>query len=305
MARTKSSDIKVLLNHTCLLGEGPVWDAGKKTICWVDILNGEIHEFILPENRHRRIQVKEMVGAVVLCSNGDFLAALKTGLALVNRERGSIKMLHHPEIHLPGNRFNDGKCDPAGRFWIGSMAISEEPGAGSLYMIDKDLSCSKKIGGVSISNGLAWSPDHKTFYYIDTPSFEVMAFDFDMETGNITNKRIAIKIPKGEGYPDGMTIDAEGKLWIAHWDGWQVTQWDPSTGTKLHSIPLPVSRVTSCTFGGDNLTDLFITSAKNGLTHKELEEQPLAGSIFVIRDCGFQGMATKEFDLRKPENTIA
>jgi sugar lactone lactonase YvrE len=295
------ADIKTVVNHTCLLGEGPVWDAKTKTICWVDILNGEIHQFSTLTNQLRTIPVNDMVGAVALCTNGDLIAALKSGLAIINRTNGEIKMLHHPEVHLPDNRFNDGKCDPAGRFWIGTMEISEEPDCGSLYMIEKDLSYTKKIEGVSVSNGMAWSPDHSTFYYIDSPTRKVVAYNYDITTGAITNKRIAVNIPQTEGFPDGMTIDTEGMLWIGHWDGWQVARWDPFTGEKLLSISLPAARITSCTFGGDDLQDLYITSARVGLTEQQLAEQPVAGSLFVINSCGFRGMPAFEFDYQFKE----
>lgn len=287
---------KVLITETFLLGEGPLWDAVSKSICWVDILNGTIHEFTPSKNEYRKIPVNEMVGAVTVCTNGDFLAALKSGLAFINRKSGKIERLHHPESHLTENRYNDGKCDPAGRFWIGSMSLSEKAGAGSVYMIERDLSHTVKIKRVTVSNGMAWSADHKTFYYIDTPTLQVIAYNYDLATGDITNKRVVITIPKKEGFPDGMTIDKEGMLWIGHWDGWQVARWNPFSGEKLMSIHLPASRITSCTFGGEDLGDLYITSAKVGLTEQQQEEQPLAGSLFVIKNSGFQGMAAFEFD---------
>ncbi len=145
MSAKKNLPYQVVTPHSCSLGEGPVWDASTKSICWVDILNGNIHEFSVPANHHRTIKVKDIVGAIALCTNGDFIAALKSGLAFINRENGDIKPIHNPEIHLPENRFNDGKCDPAGRFWVGTMALSETTGAGSLYMIETDLSHSVKI----------------------------------------------------------------------------------------------------------------------------------------------------------------
>jgi sugar lactone lactonase YvrE len=290
---------RVVSPHRSWLAEGPVWDAKRGAIYWVDILNGHIHEVNLARNQHHTLAVKELVGAVALCTNGDLLAALQSGLALVKKESGDIKLLHNPESHLPDNRFNDGKCDPAGRFWVGTMAMSEAAGAGSLYMFEKDLACSLKLQGLTISNGMAWSPDHKTFYCIDTPTLEVLAFDYDVNTGGISNKRVAVSIPEEEGFPDGMTIDRQGKLWIAHWDGWQLARWDPQTGKKLVSIPMPVSRVTSCTFGGANLQDLYITSARKGLTDQQLKEQPLAGSLFVIENCGYQGLPAVEFDYQE------
>ncbi|WPV02015.1 SMP-30/gluconolactonase/LRE family protein [Mucilaginibacter sp. cycad4] len=286
---------EVVVPHRCLLGEGPVWDAQMNTVCWVDIPNGEIHEFSLTDNGFRTMAIKDKIGAIALCTDGRFLAALKSGFAFIDRQNGKIKLIDHPEAHLPGNRFNDGKCDAVGRFWAGTMALSEETGAGSLYMIENDLSATVKIKGVSISNGLAWSPDNKIMYYIDTPTFEVVAYDYDIQTGNIANKRVAIQIPEKEGFPDGMTIDMDGMLWIAHWGGSQVARWDPDTGAKLLTVQLPVAHVTSCTFGGTHLNDLYITSARVGLSEKQLIEQPLAGSLFVVRNCGFRGMETAAF----------
>lgn len=287
---------EVVLQHTCLLGEGPVWDADNNIISWIDLLNGVIHEFDTQQQSHRMIELGDIVGAVALTQKGNYLAALKSGLSLVDRTTGRIDFLQHPEQHISTNRFNDGKCDPNGRFWGGTMDISEEPGAGSVYMIDKTLICSKKIDSVTISNGLAWSADSKTFYYIDTPTFQVVAYDYNLTAGDLANKRIAINIPETEGYPDGMTIDTDGMLWIAHWDGAQVARWDPNTGKKLCSIKLPVDRVTSCTFGGGELTDLYITTAGVGLTEKQKKEQPLAGALFVIKNSGYKGFRTVKFD---------
>lgn len=285
----------IVLDHTCLLGEGPVWDAVQKVICWVDILNGIIHEYSPEKNIHKTIHVHQIIGTVAVCTDGNFIAALQNGFAFVNRASGEIKMMHDPENHLPGNRFNDGKCDPAGRFWAGTMALSEEAGAGSVYTIEKNVGVIKKIDKVSISNGIAWSADHTILYYIDSTSFKVVAYDYNKTTGHISNKRTIITIKAEDGVPDGMTIDNEGMLWIAHWDGWQVTRWNPATGEKLFHFRLPVGRVTSCTFGGENLEDFYITSAKVGLTEEALKSQPLAGALFVIPNCGFKGLAAFEF----------
>ena len=229
MINTAGLQPAIVLPHSCLLGEGPVWDAKRKLICWVDILNGEIHEYSPEQKTHRTIGLHQMIGSIAICTNGNFIAALKNGFAFINRITGKIKMITNPENHLPNNRFNEGKCDPAGRFWAGTMSLSEEPGAGNVYVIQNDFAPIKKIGEVTISNGMAWSPDHQTFYYIDTPTFEIVAYDYDKVTGHINNKRTIIKIANEDGYPDGMTIDNEGMLWIAHWEGWQVTRWDPIT----------------------------------------------------------------------------
>lgn len=273
--------MQTLTDHRCLLGEGPVWDARRSSLFWVDILRGEIHEYRPADGYSHTISVGEYVGAVAPYRDGRLMAAMKSGIVLLDPDTGEREAVGHPEAHLPGNRYNDGKCDPAGRFWVGSMSLQEEPGAGSLYMIDHDRSITRQLEGVTISNGLAWSNDHRTMYYIDTPTFEVAAFDYDIATGGISNRRVAIRIPETDGYPDGMTTDREGCLWIAHWDGWQVTRWDPHTGRKIHHIPMPAARVTSCAFGGDTGNDLYITSARTGLSEEELGRMRGAGGVFA------------------------
>jgi sugar lactone lactonase YvrE len=289
-------NIETVIQNACLLGEGPVWDFRKKTICWVDILNGQIHEYNPSDQSHKVSSVRQMIGAVAVCKSGQFIAALKNGFGFIDRDSGVISMISNPEHEIPGNRFNDGKCGPDGRFWAGTMSHTDEPEKGSFYLLDRDLSVTKKMERISISNGLTWSLDNSILYYIDTPTFTVAAFDFDRVNAVLTNKRIAIRIPENNGSPDGMTIDSEGMLWIAHWDGWQITRWDPLSGEKILSIPLPVARVTSCCFGGVLFNDLYITSARNGLSQDQLREQPLAGSLFVIKDIGYKGLPLFEFD---------
>jgi len=277
------------------LGEGPLWDPSRKLICWVDILNGQIHEWCPESKKRHTLSVGQMIGAMAVCNDETYIAAMKNGFGFVNRKTGDVKMVANPEANLPGNRFNDGKCDPAGRFWAGTMPISEDEDSGSLYVLSAGDKVEKKESDISISNGLAWSLDNKVLYYIDTPTLKVVGYDFDIENGNITNKRTIINVPKEEGFPDGMTIDNEGMLWIAHWGGWQITRWNPKTGEKIAAIKLPVSNVTSCAFGGESLEDIYITSARKGLSSAELEKQPLAGSLFVIRKSGFIGVPAYKF----------
>jgi sugar lactone lactonase YvrE len=290
------SNWEVVTKHSCLLGEGPVWDKRQKRILWVDIINGEIHCFYPDTNGLRTCKVGHMVGAIALKRTGGVIAALNDGFASIDLNSGAIHFMSEVETHLPGNRFNDGKCDPAGRFWAGTMSMSNTPRAGSLYALEKDLTVNTKLCGVTCSNGIAWSPDHKTLYYIDTPTRQVVAYNYDVINGNITDGRAVINISKGEGYPDGMTIDTEGMLWIALWDGWKVARYSPFTGEQLHEIILPVSRATSCVFGGDGLNDLYITSAREGLSEYDLKEQPLAGYLFVIKNSGFKGIEAFEYD---------
>lgn len=280
-----------------MLGEGPVWDAANHTILWVDIMGCAIHELNMKSNALRSISTPSMIGSFALCTDGNILAAMQDGFIFIDRITGAVSPLSDPEAALNGNRFNDGKTDPAGRFWAGSMSLSGEKGTGNLYMVDQQLNVKKQIENVSISNGLCWSLDQRSFYYIDTPTMEVVCYDYDNQTGEITNKTTVITIPAKEGYPDGMTIDSEGMLWIAHWEGWQVARWDPSTGNKIDSIHLPVSLVTSICFGGENMDDMFITSARVGLTDEQLAEEPLAGSSFIISKTGFKGFTFPAFNL--------
>lgn len=287
-------NIETISQHRCQLGEGPVWDDRNESICWVDIEKGEVHQYSLKNDRLESFSINEKVGSIAICSDGNFVIAAESGVGFLNRRNGEVTMFCDPESDLPHNRFNDGKCDPAGRFWAGTMSMEDEDKKGALYSFDNG-GVVERIRKIGISNGLAWSKDERTLYYIDTLSFEVVAYDFELETGEIWNKRSVIRFTETDGYPDGMTIDADGMLWIAHWDGWQLSRWNPETNEKIHTIEFPVSRVTSCTFGGNGLGDLFVTSARVGLSEKELDEQPLAGSLFVIRDCGFSGMPTTEF----------
>jgi len=277
------------------LGEGPVWDEQHKRIIWVNILQGEIHWLYPASGKHGCCQVGQPVGTIVIAGNGSILAALHHGFAFVDLDTAGVVMITDPESHLPLNRFNDGKCDTKGRLWAGTMSMNDATNMGALYMLDDELKVTKKASDISISNGLAWSPDNKTFYYTDTPTREVWAYDYESETGTIQNKRTILSFNESDGYPDGMTIDAEGMLWIAFWDGWKVERWNPENGELLAAIKLPVSRPTSCTFGGNNLQELYITSARQNLSDAAISAQPLAGALFVVKNTGQKGLPLNYF----------
>lgn len=285
---------ETVLNHSSILGEGPVWDQENNCLLWVDILQGEIHQYSLETAEHKRFSIGEPVGAVALCASGKILAALKNRLVFVD-ENGNMEAAGKNPGVQAGCRFNDGKCDPAGRFWIGTMDEKGRKGRGDLFVLEKDLTTSVKISNVTISNGMAWSKDSRTFYYIDTAEQNVVAYNYNISNGCISEKRVVINIPLEKGRPDGMTIDEDGMLWIALWGGWKVTRWNPATGECIDSISLPVSLVTSCTFGGKNMDKLFITSAKVGLSRADLEKQLLAGSLFVINNSGYKGISSYNF----------
>ena len=279
-----------LLSHTCLLGESPLWNPVTQEICWVDIIRGELHRYAQKTKLHQVTGVGQMLGAIGLAKNSLFIAALQHGFGFINADAGTVTMIHDPEEQFPGNRFNEGKCAPDGRFWAGTMAFDEAAGAGNVYCLHHDFSVTKQITQVTISNGMAWSTDHATLYYIDSPARAVVAYDYDTVTGTISGKRMVIDLHSESGFPDGMTIDEEGMLWIAFWGGWKIARWDPQQGKKIAEIGLPVANVSSCTFGGPSLDNLFITTAGKDITSEDLRKQPLAGSIFVLPNCGYRGV---------------
>ncbi len=283
------------------LGEGSIWDDRRKCLFWVDIYQGILHRLDPSNGKHQSIEVGGFLGSVVPSDSDDVVLLKNRSFVSLNWEKKSFETLGEVEKDLEDNRFNDGKCDPAGRYWAGTMPQAEDGPFGGLYCMNHDLSIEKKLSDISISNGLVWTSDKKTMYYIDTPTKQVWAFDYDNETGSINNKRVAVEIAEDEGFPDGMTIDSENKLWIAHWGGYQVARWDPLTGKKLFSVKMPVSQVTSCAFGGAHFDQLYITCARKGLSEEALSKEPLAGSLFVFDTKGqFKGVPANRFIRLKP-----
>ncbi len=277
------------------LGEGPCWDARKGLLYWVDIERFELHIYNPASKTDRAINVGQHIGAAVVRQSGGLLVALREGFFHLDPTTEQLTHIVDPEPECPENRFNDGKCDPAGRFWAGTMHLPEtEMNCGHLYCLDTDLRVRRRVDDVSISNGLAWSADERTMYFVDSPTRQCVAFDYDKATGGITNRRVVVEIPEGAGWPDGMTIDAEGMLWIALWDGWRVARYNPQSGELLDEIQVPVARPTSAVFGGENLDTLYITSASTRLSAEDLAEQPLAGGLFKTKP-GVCGTPTLEF----------
>ena len=276
-------NVDVLINLRAELAEGPVWDDQTKRLYWVNILAGELCTTNPVDGSTQVAEVGKRLGAAALHKSGGFVLATQDGFAFYDPASGALQMIADPEADKPSNRFNDGKCDPAGRFWAGTMPYDLIEGGGALYALDGDGTVSKKMDGVTISNGLAWSTDQRTMYYIDTIPRRVYAFDFDVDTGQISNRRVAIQIGAEHGYPDGMTIDTDDKLWIAHFGGGCVRRWDPQTAEILESISVPTPQVTSCTFGGDDLDTLYITSAWEHMSDEQKEREPLAGAVFAVK----------------------
>lgn len=280
---TRTMQVELITDARALLGEGPVWDGLSNRLFWVDIEGGRLHA-LEPESSSTHVwEVGCRVGAAVPREQGGMILATEHGLELFELADSRRQLLVAPENEPPTNRFNDGKCDARGRFWAGTMSMIRTPRAGSLYLLEPDHTVRRVLSDVTTSNGLDWSEDHRTMYYIDTPTMLVRAFDFDLENGTLDHERIVIRFSEGVGRPDGMTADAEGMLWIAHWDGGRVTRWDPDTGRLLQTVSLPVARVTSCAFGGADLDTLYITTARHGLDAQQQEQQPHAGSLFALR----------------------
>lgn len=284
----------LLLDAHAILGEGPFWHPRRRRLFWVDIEGHSVHDTDTSTRADTVIPIGEQVGCIAPAGDRLLVMGLRSGFAVLDLETRRRVHIEDPEHHLPENRFNDGKCDPAGRFWAGTMAVSEEADRGSLYCLDTTLRVSCKVPGVSVSNGLAWSLDGKTMYYVDSPDRRVVAYDYDVRTGAIANVRPVFAVPEGWGFPDGMTIDADGCLWVALWDGGRVLRVDPAAGRVCAEIPMPVSRPTSCAFGGASLDELYITSASINLTSAQRAAQPHAGGLFVCRP-GVTGLPAVEF----------
>lgn len=276
-------DAELIVNMGSVLGESPCWDHENSILYWVDILGKKICQFNLQTSVYKETQVNQYIGCLSLRKSAGLIVALQEGFHFFNPSDESLSPICNPESHLPQNRFNDGKCDSAGRFWAGTMALDETADAGSLYCLNPDLSVKKVLENIHISNGITWSPDNKVMYFIDSPKKRVVAFDYDLEEGSIKNERTVVTISRSHGIPDGMDIDEEGMLWIAEWNGKKVGRWDPETGELLEVVNVPTPLVTSCTFGGKDLDELFITTA--GLTSDkgETSVNPYAGGIFRVK----------------------
>ena len=279
--QTSGEDVELVLDAKAVLGEGSLWNPKEKVLYWVDIEGHKLHIYDPLTRQDRIFPVGARIGTVVPLEEGGVLVALQNGIHRMDTRSGELSFLLNP-IQDPQIRFNDGKCDPTGRFWVGTMELNVKENAAVLYRIDKEKKVEQVLDKLTISNGIIWSLDQKTMYFIDTPTGVVQAFDFEKESGKISNGRKIIQIPSAEGHPDGMTIDEEGKLWVALYGGAAVGRWDPSSGKMLQKIQVPVPNVTSCAFGGEHLDTLYITTARNGLDEEKLEQFPLSGGLFSV-----------------------
>ncbi|MFF4654546.1 SMP-30/gluconolactonase/LRE family protein [Streptomyces sp. NPDC001381] len=271
---TTAFDVAVRAEAT--LGEGPTWDAAAGRLLWLDILGARLHTYD-PSTGRRSVRVTDQhVGAAKPRAGGGLVLNLRDGVGLLD-EDGSFRWLHHEPV--PGRRANDAAVAPDGSLWAGTMRYDEAPGGGTLSRLTGDGTAETVLDDVAVSNGIGWSPDHSLMYYIDSPTRRVDVFDHS--EGRVANRRTFVGIEEGAGFPDGLTVDAEGCVWVALWDGGAVRKFTPS-GELDRVLMLPTPRVTACAFGGADLTDLYITTARVGLT----DPHPLAGSLLVVPDAG-------------------
>jgi sugar lactone lactonase YvrE len=274
-----------------LLTEGPRWHAEAGELLWVDILGATMHR-ARPGidgalGSPQTITVDRHVGAVAPATDGGYVLAAGTGFLHVD-DAGTVHELAQPETGRSDVRMNDGACDAQGRFWAGTMAYDESPGAGALYRLELDGSCTTVLTGLTISNGIGWSPDGATMYLADSGTGRIDAFDFDAVSGDITRPRTIVAIDEPGVAPDGLTVDEDGGIWVALWGGGVVRRYGPD-GALLTSVTLPVDRPTSCAFGGPDRSTLFVTTARDGLDDAALSRQPHAGHVFRIEGLGVKG----------------
>ncbi|WP_326668819.1 SMP-30/gluconolactonase/LRE family protein [Streptomyces canus] len=272
MTRFTTYDVAVRAEAT--LGEGPTWDGER--LLWIDILGARLHTYD-PVSGHRTVRVVDQhIGAVKPRAGGGLVLNLRDGVALLDPD-DSFRWLHHEPV--PGRRANDAAVAPDGSLWAGTMRYDEAPGGGTLSRITGDGTHRTVLDDVAVSNGTGWSPDGRLMYYIDSPTRRVDVFDH--ESGRLSGRRTFVGIEDGAGFPDGLTVDADGCVWVALWDGGAVRRYTPD-GSLDHVITLPTPRVTACAFGGPDLTDLYITTARVGLE----APHPVAGSLLVVPGAG-------------------
>ena len=261
------------------IGEGPIWDGSSGMLIWVDIMSGLVHRYRPTTGAIETFDAGRHIGAVAVRSGGGLVLAADDGFRLLDPGETTTRLVGPIGADDPERRFNDGKADPGGRFWAGTMRYDKAAHGGALYCFAPDGTVSLEIAAVTISNGLDWSPDGRTMYYVDTPTQRIDAFDFEPASGTISGRRPLITIDPADGNPDGLTVDAEGHIWLALWRGWAVRRYAPD-GRFEREIRLPTSLVTSVAFGGAGLDELYITSANEELDAAERGAQPEAGALF-------------------------
>ncbi len=289
----EAGEVECVWQTPARVGEGPVWVAEERALYWVDIKQPAVHRLGLDDGARRSWPMPERIGFLVPRAGGGFVAGFKSGLVLLAPATLAAEPLLRLEPEVPGNRLNDGKVDAHGALWTGSMDDAEREPSGWLYRVAPDLGFARADGPYAVTNGPAFSPDGGTLYHADTLGGTVYAFSVS-DDGMLAGKRVFARIPPAHGYPDGMTTDAQGCLWLAHWGGWRLTRFTPR-GQVDRVVRLPVAQVSSCAFAGERHERLFVTTAAYGLDAAAAAGQPLAGSLFEVRDPGVDGLSPGRF----------
>ena len=290
MSEVLNAELAVKLD--CNLGEGPFWDSKKQELYFVDISNKQIHIFAPSSKSIETITFDQEIGAVLLDHNSELIVAARDGLYAATRD-GDLKTLLAPiDFGDSSIRCNDAKCDANGRIWVGTMAFDFKPGAASLYSFDSE-NLKEVLSDLTIANGLGWSPDQKTMYFIDSMTSRVDSFDFDLTSGEISNRKPFVHFGDTGVIPDGMTTDEEGGIWVALFGGSAVRRFD-AEGKLTHTVSVPATQVTSCCFGGPDMSELYITTAQYGMDADTLSRDPLAGSLFRVKT-SFKGSASNRY----------
>jgi sugar lactone lactonase YvrE len=284
-------EAELVLDAHAELGEAPHWDTDTGELVWVDIMAGAVHRLDPRRGVDCSFEVGQPVGAAVPRVGGGFVLALRDGIGVVDGiEGGALRWIATLELESARTRMNDAACDAAGRLWAGTMDTEETEPIGSLYRIAATGAVKTMLSGVTVSNGLGWSPDGRVLYYVDSPHSAVEAFDFDPLRGTIGNRRQVCAIEPQAGVPDGLTVDAEGCVWVALWGGWSIRRYT-SKGRLIGLVDVPAARVTSCTFGGAELDTLYVTTARPDAPDAR---QPHAGGVFSVRP-GSRGLPAHRF----------
>jgi len=293
MGRSASAGVEVFADLRADVGEAPHWDERSQTLLFVDLTGGVVFRYDQSGARLTSFPVGQEVGAAVPRRHGGLVLAVRDGIAVAAENGDGFELTAPVERDAPGNRMNDAKCDPAGRLFAGTMSYDVAPQAGALYRVDPDWSVEQAVPAVTQSNGIAWSPDGRLMYFIDSATRGVDVFDYDIEAGAASHRRRLVTIERAHGIPDGMTADSQGNVWVACFGGGAVRCFSPA-GVLLEEVFLPVSQVTSCAFGGPDLADLYVTSAAYRLSADQLKRQPHAGATFVCRP-GTAGLPAASF----------
>ncbi len=285
--------VELVLDARADLGEGPIWDDRRQRLLFVDIMRGDVHAFDPASGRDQVVHVGRMVGAVGLTLAGDWILAADRGFFRADPETGRTTLVAEVEPGRTDTRMNDGAVDPAGRFWAGTMSLVRESGQGALYRLDPDGAAHRILAPVTTSNGIDWSPDGRLMYYADTRTLRIDVFDFDAAAGLPSRRRPFVDFRGEAGRPDGLVVDAEGAVWVALWQGGEVRRY-LADGRHDRTIAVPATQTTKCAFGGPELADLYITTARGGLDGDRLTREPHAGGLFRVRP-GVRGQPARRF----------